>query len=102
MSWAIICNARKGGSLGVSVLAMSVRRNKWTSDSSSMIRPFSTEQEASLVAQQLKFNSPRVVTYANACNLINRQNDSIMDAENERDHEYALDSSEDGWDGHKY
>lgn len=102
MSWSIICDARKGHSLGISVLAMSTRRNSWTSDSSSSIRPFSTETEAKSVANQLRFNNPRVVTYACACNAINAQGRNVMEAEREADHQYALDASEAGWDGHKH
>lgn len=105
MSYAIICNARKGASLGVGVLGL-VDRSKskslwWTSDAPNLLLIYQKRDAADFAAKRLRQNRPRVVAADEARRLLSSQSRNICRAENEADHAAAMADAEAGWDGHK-
>lgn len=96
--YAIVCDARAGASLGVSSLAL-VDRSKakhlwWTSDDPTIALRYDSEAAAQFAMRRLRHNRPRVVPFAKAAAMLQRQAASI-------DHEASLAESEMGWDAHK-
>lgn len=105
MSYAIICNARKGEVLGISTLALVDRKLTkkywWTSDSASVILNYVSRAAAEYCVSRLKKNNARIVDYDYAKKLIKRQSDLVTEAIREFDHIAAMDDTEQGWDAHK-
>lgn len=105
MSYAIICNARKGKGLGIDHLALVDRQlNKkiwWTSDNSKIILNYLSREAAEFCVKRLKKNNARIVDYEFAKKAIRQQADCIQSAINYFDDQAAKDFSEAGWDGHK-
>lgn len=103
--FSIICDARKGEDLGISILAMADAKVTkgvfWTSDTTYQIKAFSTEEVANRVKSRLRHNNPRVVTTAKAEALIRHQAYQIKQVQREREHEAIMDGLEQGWDAHK-
>ncbi len=98
MSYAIICDARKGHELDIETLAY-VDRSKtkkmwWTSDTEYLIMEFMKKSAAEHSCNKLRKNDPRVVSYKTATKLINEQSNHII-------HMEANAASVEGWDGHK-
>lgn len=98
MSWAIVCDARKGRKLGIGVLALVDRRVTkkywWTSDSPFHIMQFYKKAAAERQCRKLTRNNAEVVSYNDAVRWIREQSREI-------DHQYAMDDTEQGWDAHK-
>ncbi|KKN73984.1 hypothetical protein LCGC14_0395500 [marine sediment metagenome] len=98
MSYAIICDARKGGKLGIETLALVDRsltkKVWWTSDAEYLIMQFLKKSAVIYSCSKLHRNNARVVSYNTAVSLIKSQDNEITHLE-------ALASSEVGWDGHK-
>lgn len=84
MSYAIICDARKGESLGIDTLAMVDRskcqREFWTTDESHLVMRFFSKKVAAKVCARLQHNDPRVVEFSVALGVIQRQKNSIDEA----------------------
>ena len=96
-TYAIVCDARRGQELGIDTLAM-IDRSKttkdfWTSNAPHLIMCFFNPRVAGKVASRLRHNNPRVVEYAFARRVIERQKDSIdeVESENEAGYDYLLD-----------
>lgn len=98
MSYSIICDARAGESLGISILALVDRRltkrQWWTSDNSSLILGYEKRGAAEFACRRLRRNHARIVSTADARRMIREQN-------NEIEHQTAMMDSEQGWDSHK-
>ena len=98
MSYAIICDARKGKNLGIEILAYADRSLTksmwWTSDSEWLVMAFRKRSAAVYSCSKLSRNNARVVSYEIAVSMIKEQSREIIHLE-------ALASSEEGWDGHK-
>ena len=81
MTYAIICDARRGAEMGIDTLAMTDRSKAhgdyWTSDDARLIMRFRNPVTARKVAERLRHNVPRVVEYAYALGIIERQKASI-------------------------
>ncbi len=103
MAYAIICDARKGESLGVHTLALVDRKKSrrlwWTSDSPNLILRYEKRAAADFACRRLRKNNPVVVDADMADRILKRQAASIIDAENERIHQDACDDP--SWDAHK-
>jgi hypothetical protein len=103
--YAIIQNARKGEFFGVKKLALVDRGVTkalwWTSDNPSIVIKYLDKRAAEFAAKRLKRNNAVVVHFSVAENMLMRQRESIYDAQKDIDHMAAMDSLEDGWDGHK-
>ncbi len=98
MSYAIICDARKGESLGIEVLAL-VDRSKskrlwWTSDDAGIAIQYIKLDAARFACKRLRRNNARVVPFADAKRMLHGQSNEIM-------HNEAMSDTEAGWDGHK-
>ena len=98
MSYAIICDARKGRNLDIEVLAYidrtKTKRSWWTSDAHYLIMKFRKRSAADYSCNKLRKNDPRVINYKTAVKLINEQDNHIT-------HMEANAASVEGWDGHK-
>lgn len=98
MSYAIICNARKGYDLGITCLALVDRRKTrstwWTSDSPGLILEYKKRSAAEYACKRLKKNGPIVVPYSDAVRFVSDQNNEII-------HNQAMSDAEMGWDAHK-
>lgn len=96
--YAIICDAKKGKSLGMEILALTDRSKTkdtwWTSDNESLIMAFNKRSAAEYFCKQLRYNNAEVVSYNSAIKYIRDQSNEIM-------HREALASCEMGWDEHK-
>jgi len=105
MSYAIICDARKGGKLGVDTLALvdrsKSRRLWWTSDNPRIAISYRSRDAAEFAAGRLRRNRARVVPFDQAVRILNQQAEGVRDAEREFEHQSALAACEEGWDGHK-
>ena len=86
MSFAIVCEARKGRKLGITHLALIDRRKCkdewWTSDKTSLIMKFSTEAQAKVQLRRLKHNCPQILEYSMAVKWIGEQADKIEESAN--------------------
>jgi hypothetical protein len=95
MSFAIVCEARKGQKLGITHLALVDRRKCktewWTSDKTSLIMKFATEAQAKVQLRRLKHNCPQILPYSVALEWISEQANEIEESNNR----------EQGWDSHK-
>lgn len=82
MSYAIICDARKGHELGIDTLALVDRakskRTWWTSDSSNLIMKFIKKSAAEYSIRKLRRNNARVVSYEYAVKYIDYQESELM------------------------
>lgn len=101
-SYVIVCDKRDSA---YEVLFM-VDRNKqklsFWSDRLDDVMKFVEYRAAVAQVRKLKFNNPRVVTLSEAHGLYMKHNaERIRYEQNERDHEYAMEACEAGWDGHK-
>jgi hypothetical protein len=105
MSYAIICNARKGENMGIDVLALVDRAKSkqfwWTSDHASLILNYLSRDAAEYCVKRLKKNNARIVAYESAVKLISRQNGLVIEATNAINDDRARSDAELGWDGHK-
>lgn len=105
MSYAIICDARKGSGLGVKYLALIDRARStrlwWTSDNPNIAICYKKKCAAEFAASRLRHNNARVVPFSQAQSILHSQMLSIREAEDDKEHETILDSMEEGWDGHK-
>lgn len=103
--FGIICNARKGRSLGIDVLALVDRtRNKnrwWTSDNPNIAICYTSEPAALFAASRLRKNNVRVVPFSRLKSLLSSQVEAIEEAERDADHQNGMAAVEFGWDGHK-
>ncbi len=103
--YGIICNARKGSSLGIDVLALVDRsRSKrfwWTSDNANIAMCYRKKEAADFAAGRLKKNGARVVPFSEVQRVLSRQVTRIREAEREASESACLDAVELGWDGHK-
>lgn len=97
--YAIICDARKGGNLGIETLAL-VDRGKtkkfwWTSDNPGLILGYRKKPAAEFALSRLKKNNPRIIPLEEAKAIISFQKKAIIDnrahLEDERE-----------WDAHKF
>lgn len=84
-AWAILCDARSGGSYGIDAVAM-VDRTKsqstwWTSDDESILMVFRTLQVAESAKGRIRFNNPRIVTADFARRALRRQRELIAEEE---------------------
>lgn len=106
MPYAIICKARKGHNLGVSILGLVDRAKSkrlwWTSDDPCLLICYRKHSAAQFAAGRLRMNAARVVPLDEATRLLASQAKHIRYAMSEIDHQDALMASEDGWDGHKH
>jgi hypothetical protein len=92
--YAIICDARRGQSLGVDTLAL-VDRNLdnsvwWTSDRPEIVLCYRHKGTALAALSRFKHNNARVVDFANAKAIIESQRDSIRREELERMYNEAM------------
>lgn len=92
--YAIICDARQGQSLGVTVLALVdrqlYRHEWWTSDKPDKIMRFMKRDAAEFSLSRFKFNNPRIVLYAEAVTLIEMQRESIKAEQFDRMLDFAM------------
>lgn len=98
MSYAILCDARAGGELGIDALGL-VDRSKtrdlwWTSDDPGLLLIYRNRSAAEHACRRLRMNSPRVVPAAEAVRLLQEQRNEIICSA-------AMDDIEAGWGGHK-
>ena len=97
MSYAVICDARKGLDHGISVLALVdrkiCRRFWWTSDDESVVLRYRKLDAAMYVAKRLRRNNARVVSYDQAISQIRKQSIQIDDS--------LANESDRSWDAHK-
>ncbi len=95
--YAIICDARRGASLGISVLAMvdrsKVRDRWWTSNEPHDAMRFRSKAAAERVAGRLEQNNARVVPFDYAEALLTDQAETI-------DERKAMEAQELGLDEH--
>lgn len=98
MGYAIVCDARKGESLGIGTLALVDRAKTkklwWTSDDPFLILHYQKMDAALFAAKRLTRNNAHVVSYSDAVNAIAEQAKEIS-------HQEAMMDSEMGWDAHK-
>ncbi|WP_116082050.1 hypothetical protein [Tropicimonas sp. IMCC34011] len=103
--YAIICNARKGASMGISTLALVDRAKSkslwWTDHNSELAMKYRKRSAAEFAASRLKQNNARVVSSAFAHAILSRQFRAIVTAEREADDAKCMDAAEAGWDAHK-
>ena len=101
--YGIICRARAGK--GITRLALvdrtKTRRLWWTSDDPAIAICYESKSAAEFACSRLKKNSPRVVAFDEVCRMLHGQADTRRELEAEWERDYALSSSEAGWDGHK-
>ena len=88
MSYAIICDARKGGVFRVSTLAL-VDRKKckslwWTSHDPDIMLRYESESAAGFACGRLRRNNPRVVDASEAESILREQGNAIMQEEAEQ------------------
>ena len=97
MTYAIICDARKGFSKGIEYLALVDRaktKSLWrTSDDASIVMQFRKKEAAEFSLKRLKMNNPKVVIYKEAVDIVNQQEEATSDIEC---------AEELGWDAHKH
>lgn len=110
--YAIICNARKGHSLGIETLAL-VDRNKrtdlwWISDDPSCVMDFKKYEIAKSQLKRLKYNNARIVHIEKAKEILEAQQNEIVARQEEAifnddpiEDDDIMDFVEWGWDGHK-
>ena len=98
MGFSIICDARCGGKLGITTLALVDRskskRSWWTSDRADLVLNYRKESAAKFACGRLIKNNARVVSYSDAIGIIKAQDSEITYHEASR-------GSEVGWDAHK-
>ena len=99
MSYAIICNARKGRELGITTLAyvdrsMTVKR-WWTSDNKHIVMRFFKKAAAESHCGKLLKNNARIEDYDEAVKQISLQKFVINNCNTRHD------EGPEGWDGHK-
>ena len=98
MAYAIICDAHKGGKLGIEILALVDRAKTkslwWTSDDTSLILNYLSLDAANFACNRLRLNNPRVVDFIQARDEIRSQADHITELMIQVDDEM-------GWDAHK-
>ncbi len=98
MTFGIICNARKGESLGIGVLALVDRskskRRWWTSDEAGIALQYRSLEAARFACRRLRRNEPRVVPFADVVSLLRKQSREIEMAQ-------ALADIDQSWDAHK-
>lgn len=98
MTFGIICNARKGESLGIGVLALVDRskskRRWWTSDEPGIALQYGSLGAARFACRRLTRNEPRVVPFSEVVRLLREQAREIEMTE-------AMADCEQGWDAHK-
>jgi hypothetical protein len=98
MSYAIVCDARRGEGFGIETLALADRSKTkklwWTSDDPYLILNSRKKDAALFAAKRLTRNNPQVVDYSAAVSLIRHQSNEIA-------HQEAMMDSEMGWDAHK-
>lgn len=101
--YCIVCNARKGKTMGVRILGLVDRAKTkqlwWTSDNPSLLIKYKCREAAVYAASRLKFNKALVVSADYAVQHLNAQSKLIAEAEQERDHLAAMDDP--SWDAHK-
>jgi hypothetical protein len=99
VGYAIICDSRKGGGIGIDTLALVDRKltksTWWTSDDTGKILNYRKLSAADFACKRLRKNHARVVDYKDACRIISEQANEII-------HHEAMSSIEEGWDGHKF
>lgn len=82
MSYAILCDARKGQRLGIETLALVDRSLSksiwWTSDRVDLILNYRKLDAANFAVKRLKMNRARVVSYDFAERVIRGQAESIQ------------------------
>ena len=98
MGFAIICDARKGGSLGITTLAL-VDRSKtkrlwWTTDDSNIILNYRKKSAAEFAVSRLRRNNARIVSFNEAVSIIQDQESTI-------EYHDIMSGCELGWDAHK-
>lgn len=75
--FAIVCDARKGFSLGVHTLGLVDRKIEkhlwWTSDEPDLLMHFPTRGEARQALKRLRHNNPRIIPHDRACQVIHSQ-----------------------------
>ncbi|CAD5377317.1 hypothetical protein OF001_U20244 [Pseudomonas sp. OF001] len=98
MSYAVICDARAGESLGIQFLALvdrsRSRKQWWTSDDPSIAINYRSLSAARYAARRLHHNNARVVPFQSAVKWLREQAKEIL-------HNEALSACEAGWDAHK-
>lgn len=81
MAFSVICDARKGASMGVNTLVLCDQKISpgifWTSDDSKKVMRFRNKSVASAASRRFKFNNCRVVDYEEALGIIHRQFNSV-------------------------
>lgn len=92
--YAIICDARQGSDLGISKLALVDRssgvREWWTSDKPNAVMCFMKQSAAEYSRSRLKFNNPRIISYAMAVDFIRCQAEAIRSEQLDRMHDQAM------------
>lgn len=95
MAYAILCDARKGSSLGVEKIALVDRKKTksqwWTSDQSQLILNYRKRSAADFACKRLKRNNPEVISYERAVKVVENQAKEILLTQAERE-------SEEGWE----
>lgn len=99
MSYAIICDARKGQNLGVEILAL-VDRSKsrkywWTSDAPCIAINYRSLSAATFACNRLCKNNARIVDHSKAVEMLNQQA-RMIDLLSE-----DIDDFDPSWDAHK-
>lgn len=105
MSYAIICDARKGHNMGVKTLVLVDRsvskKSWWTSDGHCPILVYRKKSAADFCARRLRKNNARVTSESHARQILRQQSAEIEDVERQIMWADATNAMEEGWDGHK-
>lgn len=99
MTYAIICDARKGHNLGIDILALvdraKSRRYWWTSDNPHIMINYRSKRAAQFACKRLRRNNARIVDYSFAVKCVAAQNKNISEYED------YIDDYDQSWDAHK-
>lgn len=95
MSFAIMCDSQFDDHTELGLVDRKVsRRGWWTSDDSSLLKEFSTHREAEDALARIRLNSPRIVGYEEARNILDHQLNEHLEADSEEEAARCWDAHE--------